>query len=537
MSAAPSQTQPFGRLPLAAKLNLAVLGLAVAALSARLWPQWQHNPDLSHGLFMPVVFLLLLHEARKNGTPRFLREGPGTRLWFGALLTVGLLALGASGLYAAAVDWSHALVNFMLTVSLALFLGAALIAYSGTALRFVGFNWSAAMAVWLWLLSAPIPPGTYTRLTLGLQLWVSEGVLRTLHILGIAAVRHGNIIHMANTTVGVEEACSGIRSLVSCVFAGFFFSATLVRQPWARVLIIGLSAPLALGMNFIRSLTLTLLSNNGVDIMGLWHDATGFAVLGVTAAMLGGLALLLERGGKGPPPPTATEETASPGTGTVPGVQWILGGGLAVALAMVVFFITNTRPTIRHDQPVPDLLALMPASPPGWQVTTSDLYEFAGTLQTDHLAQRRYAKTTPAGPLELTIYVAYWKAGQAPVSLVASHTPDACWPGAGWTALPVPEARANLVAGGRALSPAETRLFKTAETAQHVWYWHLYDGRPIAYQDPYSPAELLRIAWRFGFRHDGDQVFVRVSSNRPWADIAGEPLLAEFFGRTQPLGL
>lgn len=539
MSAAPSQIQAFGQLSLAAKLNLGGLGLAVVALSARLWPQWQHNPDLSHGLFMPVVFLLLLHEARKNGTPRFLREGAGTRLGFGVLLIAGLLALGASGLYAAAVDWSHALVNFMLTVALALFLGAALIVYSGAALRFIGFNWSALMAVWLWLLSAPIPPGTYTRLTLGLQLWVSEGVLRTLHILGIAAIRHGNIIHMANTTVGVEEACSGIRSLVSCVFAGFFFSATLVRRPWARAIIIGLSAPVALGMNFIRSLTLTLLSNSGVDIMGLWHDATGFAVLGVTAAMLGGLALLLERGGKDATTPTSTADGAASKPEPVrgPGLQWALGGGLAIAVGLVAFFIINTRPAVRHDQPVPDLLALMPASPPGWQVATSDLYEFAGTLQTDHLAQRRYAKPTPTGPIELTIYVAYWRAGQAPVSLVASHTPDACWPGAGWTALPVPEARANLVTGGRALSPAETRLFKTAETSQHVWYWHLYDGRPIAYQDPYSPAELLRIAWRFGFRHDGDQVFVRVSSNRPWADIAGEPLLAEFFAHTQPLGL
>ena len=53
---------------------------------------------------------------------------------------------------------------------------------------------------------------------------------------------------MANSTVGVEEACSGVRSLISCVFAGLFFSATLVRQPWARALIVLLAAPLALDL-------------------------------------------------------------------------------------------------------------------------------------------------------------------------------------------------------------------------------------------------------------------------------------------------
>src|SRR5207237_4001264 len=111
-------------------------------------------------------------------------------------------------------------------------------------LRLMPWTGSALVAIGLWLLSVPIPPGTYTRLTLGLQLWVSEAVLRALHLLGVAAIRHGNIIELARTTVGVEEACSGVRSLISCLFAGFFFSATLVRAPWARAVIIALAAPL-----------------------------------------------------------------------------------------------------------------------------------------------------------------------------------------------------------------------------------------------------------------------------------------------------
>ena len=36
---------------------MAILALFLGGLCALLWPSWQHNPDLSHGFFMPLVFL------------------------------------------------------------------------------------------------------------------------------------------------------------------------------------------------------------------------------------------------------------------------------------------------------------------------------------------------------------------------------------------------------------------------------------------------------------------------------------------------
>lgn len=530
----PSPANSLARLPWTAKFCLAALGAAAAALSVRLWSEWRHNPDLSHGLFMPIVFLVLLHESRR-GTPRWLRAGFATSATFAGLLLGGLLALVAAGLYAASLDWTHPLVNLALATSLVLLLGAGLTALARDNVRFTPCNWSALVALGLWLLAAPIPPGTYSRLTLGLQLFVSENTVRVLHLAGIAAVRHGNIIELARATVGVEEACSGVRSLLSCVFAGLFFSATLVRRPWARALLIALSAPLALVMNFLRSLLLTLLANGGVEIAGTWHDVTGFAVLGITAAMLGGLALLLERGEKKSAPASAAPNTQP---STLNSQLFLpLAAGLALAAALVVLFALNTRPSVRRDAPVPDLLALLPATAAGWRVNTStELYQFKSTLRTEYLAQRTYTRGTATGLDQLTLYVAYWRPGQAPVSLVASHTPDACWPGSGWTAAPAPPPAGPLITGGRTLPAPENRLF-VGQFPQHVWFWHLYDGRPITYRDPYSAVELLRIAWRYGFRKNGDQLFVRVSSNRPLAGFAGEALLADFFARLQPLGL
>lgn len=197
------------------------------------------------------------------------------------------------------------------------------------------------------------------------------------------------------------------------MFAGLLFSATLVRRPGARALIILLAAPFALDMNFLRSLALTLLANSGVNIAGTWHDATGFAVLGVTAAILGGLPLLLDKARK------AASEPAAPGPASArtAGPSWVLSASLALAVGLTVLFVQNTRSSVRRDAPVPDLLALLPASATGWQVKTTNLYEFTGVLQTNHLAQRQYVRGAGTNLEEITIYVAYWPGGAGPRQL------------------------------------------------------------------------------------------------------------------------
>lgn len=533
------------RLPLR-HVNAAALCVLLLALVLLLWPHWRANPDLSHGFAAPLVFLLLVHEAR-SGSSRYLAAGPRHAALQTAFLALGVLTLGTSGLYAASLEWSHALVAFTLTLAVTFLLAGAAVGFASSAVRWIPFNWPLCAAVALWPLCAPVPPGTYTRLTMGLQLTITENVLRALHLLGIPAQRHGNIIELATTSVGVEEACSGVRSLVSCLFAGLLFSATLVRRPWARALLIALSGPIALAMNFIRSLTLTLLANAGTDISGRWHDVTGYAVLGLTAAVLAMLAVLLERHGqrvearlrhRAQPGLTPTAAPADDGASRAWSLQRPLAASLTLAIVLVVFFAANTRPSVRRDAPVPDLMAILPAESPGWQVRTShDLYQFSSTLQTEHLAQRTYTRATSDGPQQITLYLAYWRAGQAPVSLVASHTPDACWPGAGWVPIKDRTETDPVLLPDRPLTPPESRHFRSGGFPQYVWFWHLHDGRPIAYRDPYSARELLAIAWRYGFTRNGDQLFVRVSSNQPWNKLADEPLIAAFFSRLQPLGL
>ena len=68
-------------------VNLGLLAGLATGLTALLWPQWLHNPDLSHGLFMPVIFLLLVYEARTTGTPRYLPATALTRTALGIALS------------------------------------------------------------------------------------------------------------------------------------------------------------------------------------------------------------------------------------------------------------------------------------------------------------------------------------------------------------------------------------------------------------------------------------------------------------------
>jgi hypothetical protein len=298
---------------------------------------------------------------------------------------------------------------------------------------------------------------------------------------------------------------------------------------------VALSVPLALVMNFLRSLALTLMANSGIRIAEAWHDTTGYAVLGATAAILGCLALLAGRGdGAGRPVPAAGP--AAP-AGAAP--QRILATALALGACLGAFFLSHGLSPGPAEGPAPDLMALLPAGAPGWRTIENPGVEvFAGALHTTSLAQRTYVEDGPGGEVGIIIYLAYWPAGRVSVSTVDLHTPDMCWPGAGWVVEPVPRETAALAVGGRTLPEAEYRFLRYEGVyPQHVWFWHLLGGRPISYRNPYSPRQLLATALRYGFRRKTDQLFVRISSNRPWTEIAGEPVVVGLFRGLERMGL
>src|SRR5688572_26433163 len=108
-------------------------------------------------------------------------------------------------------------------------------------------------------------------------------------MMGIPAQRAGSLIHLPNGSVGVDEACSGIRSLQSTIMATLFIGYLTLKSRGLQVALFGGGILLALAGNLIRSLYLSLTANaKGVDAIKE-HDAAGWSVFLFTA---GGVALL-----------------------------------------------------------------------------------------------------------------------------------------------------------------------------------------------------------------------------------------------------
>jgi exosortase len=63
----------------------------------------------------------------------------------------------------------------------------------------------------------PLPNFIYTKVFLNLKLISSKLGVNLLHLYGMSAHREGNIIDLGFTQLQVEEACSGLRYLISLI--------------------------------------------------------------------------------------------------------------------------------------------------------------------------------------------------------------------------------------------------------------------------------------------------------------------------------
>jgi exosortase len=118
-------------------------------------------------------------------------------------------------------------------------------------------------------------------------------------VMGYEIEREGSVLILPDGQVGVEEACSGIRSLMACLFAGSFLAAVFLNRFWKKVLLVAAAMGFAVLTNMIRSLFLTMWAyhygSTAIDEhwvlplvgdIGSVHDVTGLAILGFTCVGL-----------------------------------------------------------------------------------------------------------------------------------------------------------------------------------------------------------------------------------------------------------
>ena len=137
----------------------------------------------------------------------------------------------------------------------------------------------------------PLPAIVFDRATVALQLVASqmgEGLLRAVDI---PVLRDGNILTLPTITLEVNDACSGIRSLMALMSVAALVGYFSAAAPWQRVLLAFAALPIAIGLNGVRiAVTGMAASRFGpVAASGTVHAASGWLVfvvaLGVVWAM------------------------------------------------------------------------------------------------------------------------------------------------------------------------------------------------------------------------------------------------------------
>ena len=291
---------------------------------------WRTNEDFSFGWLTPAFVAFVLYDrwaelSRRVAAcadPAAPHTGPGMTRLVNTLATLALLAglalfvLGAAYRSGAGTTYPGSLA---LSIGLALCVFPLVILFTpspppataaplhqDSRLKVASLFVFPAL---VWLLSAPNISKIDAWLT-GILLQKVIGVVYfCFNTFGFPLERQGTVLILPDASrVGVEDACSGIRSLKACLFAGSFLGAVMLDRFWKKVTLVVAAMLFAFAMNLVRGLFLTgyAYRNGAASIEGRIHDTAGYAILGVT--VIGLLCLVPLLGGSifgGPAKPKA----------------------------------------------------------------------------------------------------------------------------------------------------------------------------------------------------------------------------------------
>ena len=261
--------------------------LVPGALIAAWWVrdlsyQWRSLVEYQYGWIVLLLTGFLVWE-RMPGRPK---DDQPVSLGVGLLvagLGAPLVAMGE--LYRIGVARTPA-SSMALSLGCALFLVANVLVCAGPrTLRHFLFP------LGFFFLAVPIPKIVWNPVVFGLQSLITWLNVETLNLLGIPAVRTGHVIQLPGCRVGVDEACSGIRSLQSSLMAALFVGDLMLKRPVWKVVFLVAGVVLAMVGNFLRSLYLSLTANRlGPEGLKAVHDTAGWSVLVFTAVGVVALA-------------------------------------------------------------------------------------------------------------------------------------------------------------------------------------------------------------------------------------------------------
>lgn len=258
--------------------------LLVVAYGGVFWQaaqSWSHNPDYSHGFLVPLVAGYFIWQRRDRLAESFAgSQGLGV-IVVGIALIVVALGMRAIGMY---------------TRVLALELLSLVPLLVGLTILFCGYRSAVSLApAFLFLLfMIPLPGAVMNPVREKLQSTATQISVFGLQTAGVPVMSRGNVIVLPDTEVGVEEACSGLRILVS--FAAVVVAVTMfIDRGWIEKSVLLLSIlPLALLINAGRIVLVAAAQQYQPGWADRIHDIAGATMMVVAVGCLWGLIKFMD---------------------------------------------------------------------------------------------------------------------------------------------------------------------------------------------------------------------------------------------------
>lgn len=494
-----------------------VVGLVIAAalLYRPLLVDWFTSlPDdltFSYGLWVPplAVYLVYLRVKRIGGARIKAYFAP-------AYAGYGVIAAGCVLLLAGEVSTLLYVARLSFLVVLA-----------GIALMLIGWKGLSLFAfpTGYLLFAVPLPALVYIPLSARLQMVSSVLAGQSLDLLGVPALREGNIITLSNNQLEVIEACSGIHSLFA-LLAVATLAGYLLRNRNPQRLFIALSAiPLAILLNALRITVLGVLSYQvGPAVAaGFAHMTTGLVIFMIGSAVIVGFCGRKPVGQALPPviprPVVRPSFSGAKNEGLRP---WL---NIAAAVSMLAL-ATVIRGNVGFDRPVAlrqqlDRFPLKLGSWDGRDVTIPPGQ--LAVLRANAVLMREYSQAS--GP-PVTLYVAYFAAQREGTAM---HSPLHCIPGAGWevarqAVLPISSAALGTIGANKV-------IFGNGDARMLVVYWYVEQGRSERGELEGAMATL----WHAIFERRSDGCLIRVSAPMVGSEQTTLNELLKFVNQSAPL--
>lgn len=315
--------------------------------------QWSFYPQYTYGwavAFLCVYFVWSRREeAQFTLLPANFSSGvtPRARAWiFAAIGLFALFWLPLRILQEGHIIWRAASYGLAIVGCVLTLLIFALSARKPSAMLF---------PVLFFLVAIPWPTpieAAVVRLFTG---WNTVLTVEIMSLVGIPVLQHGNIIQTTGGLVGVDEACSGIRSFQACLMISIGFGELQRLSAFGRVVLASASVVLAFGLNVARTSLLTwMASSKGAGAIESWHDPAGVTILlGCLVSLWGTAEWMGRQRRKGQTSvqagDAASEASQLPGIGATlrssKGPRLFTGGLETAALGLVIWVLFSELAT------------------------------------------------------------------------------------------------------------------------------------------------------------------------------------------------